>query len=239
MRMRLTIPHEWKQTLLGDLPEVNEDIVIFNKLRRYKTLKTKDLYSIFIENDHDCESKSNTQIYQQTRYGISDDMLKKVYTLPYISTRSTTLQALQYKILHKIINCNYWLHKIRIKDSPQCRFCRDPETIDHFFYSCENTKHFWYAMLRWWNSTQEIELRELKEKDIMLGHLPGEVNKALNCCILIGKNMIYRSKNNNKQPDIYAFHVDQKNYLETERFIHTRDDKLEMFLDLWGDAANI
>ena len=94
-------------------------------------------------------------------------------------------------------------------------------------------------MLNWWNGTQVIEIEELHEKHILLGYLPGETNQALNCCIMLGKNMIYNSKNNNKQPNIYAFHVDLKNYLEIERFISTRDEKLSTFTDIWGEVAEI
>jgi hypothetical protein len=161
LRIRLTIPHEWKQTLNNNLPEIYEDIVMYNKLRRYKTLRTKDIYALLIEQNHDCNSKSNTQLNLQTKYDLDDKTLKKVYSLPYNSTRSTNMQAIQFKILHKIINCNYWLQKIKIKDSPQCRFCKEPETIEHFFYSCLNTKQFWYAMLSWWNNMKLLDLKEL------------------------------------------------------------------------------
>jgi hypothetical protein len=239
LQIRLTIPHEWKKTLAGEKPELNEDIVMYNKLRRYSKLRTKDLYALLIEQNHDCLSKSNTQINLKTRYGLSDDDLKKVYIIPYTATRSTNLQTLQFKLLHKIINCNYWLHKIKILSSPMCRFCTQSETIEHFFYSCPYTKHFWYAMLSWWNNTNLLTLKELTEKDIMLGYLGDDAITALNCCIMLGKNMIYRNKNNNIQPDIYTFHCDLKNYLEIERFIYTRDDKFYTFLDIWGDISDI
>ena len=237
--MRLTIPHDWKLTLTGDLPEICDDIVLYNTLKRYKTLKTKDHYALLIEQNHDCYSKSNTQINLQTKYALSDDSLKKVYSLPFKSTRSTSMQAIQFKILHKIINCNHWLHKIKIIASPQCRFCTDVETIEHFFFNCSITKDFWYAMLSWWNNMKLLILKELTEKDIMLGYLGEDEGLALNCCIMLGKSMIYRNKNNNTQPDIYAFHCDLKNYLEIERFIYTRDDKLNTFLDIWGEISVI
>ena len=239
LRMRLTIPHDWKLTLTGDLPEICKDLVLYNKLKNYKTLRTKDLYALLINQNHDCYSKSNTQINLQTRYVLSDESLEKVYSLPYKSTRSTSMQAIQFKILHKIINCNNWLHKIKIIASPQCRFCKEVETIEHFFYSCRNTKDFWYAMLGWWNNMKLLILKELTERDIMLGYLGENEGLALNCCILLGKNMIYRNKHNNIQPDIYAFHCDLKNYLEIEEFIYTRDDKLDTFLDIWGEISVI
>jgi DNA-directed RNA polymerase subunit M/transcription elongation factor TFIIS len=238
--MRLNIPHDWKQTLSGEINEDKTDLITYMKLKRYQTLKTKNLYKLLIEREHDCDSKTNAQIYWQNRYQLNDEKMKEFYLLPYIVTRSTTIQSMQFKILHKIINCNYWLNKIKIKDTSQCRFCNNIETIEHYFYACPITKQFWTALLGWWNVNTDTNITQLIEKDVILGYLYADGNNiALNCCILIGKSMIYKSKSNNKQPDIYSFHYDLKTYIEIERYVQTRDNKLDTLTDIWGQILEI
>jgi hypothetical protein len=165
--------------------------------------------------------------------------MKLAYVLPYRVTKLTTLQALQYKILNKIINCNYWLHKIQIIESPKCRYCQKDETIEHFFFDCAVTKQFWYAFLTWWKVAGNNYPNILEEKDIILGfNLGNKLDNALNCCILIAKKMIYEQKNFHKrQPDIYTFHCDLKSTIEMERQISMKNDKLSEFQEYWGDLV--
>jgi hypothetical protein len=146
LRIRLTIPQKWKQILAGANKEVKQDEILYNRLNSLKTLKTKTIYWEILSKHHDCSGQTNTHINWMSYYSIDDSTLKNYYLLPYKITRWTTLQALQYKIIYKIINCNYWLHKIKIIDSPKCHFCDKEENLMHFLFSCNITKQFWHAM---------------------------------------------------------------------------------------------
>ena len=231
LRIRLTIPHDWKEILAGNIPENLEVDLTYNRLKNLKNLKTKYLYDLLIETEHECNEPTNAHLYWQNKYTITDDTMKSVYMLPYRVTKLTTLQALQYKLLNKIINCNYWLHKIKIIDSPICRYCEKEETIEHFFIDCAITKQFWHAFLTWWKAAGNIYPDILEENDIILGYKPLENKEiTLNCCILIGKKMIYEQKNyHKKQPDLYKYHCDLKNVIEVERHICTKNSTLTDF----------
>jgi hypothetical protein len=240
LRLRLTIPSEWRKILQGEKEEIKTDEILLKKLLKVSKLKTKDIYWILLQKSHDCETPSNTQTNWQLKYNIDDANMKHIFRLPYTCTKRTTLQALQFKIIYKIINCNYWLHKIKIKDNPKCRFCDDEETIEHFFFACENTKNFWKAFRTWWNANTDLNIEALLEKDVVLGKQNGETeNKMLNCCILIGKSMIYKQKNFNKQPDIYKFHCELKDYIQIERQIAINQNRLDSISDEWGNIWNI
>jgi hypothetical protein len=242
LKVRLTIPNLWKKNLVKEVPEHTEIDLLYNRINKLNTLKTKHLYAVLIEREHDCTSPTNSQTYWQTKYKISDETMKLTYMLPYKVTRLTTLQALQYKILNKIINVNYWLYKIKILDSPICRYCTKEETIEHFFFVCAITKQFWYAFLTWWKAGGLTDLEILEEKDIILGYRMTELSEfsTLNCCILIGKKMIYEQKNYHKcQPDIYKFHCELKTVIEMERQICTKNNNLSTFYINWGELANI
>jgi exonuclease III len=242
LKIRLTLPTTWKRILTNEIPENKEIDLLYNRLNNLKTLKTKHLYALLLEKEHDCLSPMNSQTYWQTKYNIDDDTMKLAYMLPYKVTRLTTLQALQYKILHKIINVNYWLHKIKILDSPICRYCTNEETIEHFFFDCAITKQFWYAFLTWWKAGGYDYPDMLEENDIILGYRLTELNETsmINCCILIGKKMIYDQKNFHKsQPDIYKFHCELKTVIEIDRQNSMKNDNLGTFKKNWGDLTNL
>jgi exonuclease III len=242
LQCRLTLPHLWKLILIGEGPENKTDLLLYNKLHRYQKLKSKDIYPLILEHNHDCTSLPNTQLFWQNKYNLNIENMEILYKLPYDTTKRTNLQALQYKILHKIINCNYWLHKITIKDSPQCRFCREDETVEHYFFGCKITKSFWYAFQTWWNTnTCTLENIEIfYEKDIILGYVREDKKyKVLNCCILIGKSMIYNQKSMEKNPDIYKFHCELKEFLAIETQISLNCNQLDVFQKEWGEILNI
>jgi hypothetical protein len=240
LRIRLTIPQNWKLILQDKELENHTDEKLYKKLHNLKNLKTKDIYWMILPRHHDCSSHANTINNWKTKYNYDDDEIIKVFKLPYTVTSRTDLQALQYKITYKIINCNYWLHKIQIVDSPICRFCDKEETIEHFFYACKVTKQYWKAFQTWWIQVTGQDLPVIQEKQIILGFLNEEPEyKVLNRCILIGKAMIYRIKNQNVQPDIYIFHCDLKEYISIERGIATDISKLNKLEDEWGDILDI
>ena len=83
-----------------------------DKLSRTKTLKTKDIYWMIVPLKHDTVNISNPNKYWVDKYKLSYDTLRTVYILPYTVTKVTYIQSLQYKILYKIVNCNYWLKKV-------------------------------------------------------------------------------------------------------------------------------
>jgi hypothetical protein len=238
LRVRLTLPQKWKQILSGEMEEVKIDEVLYNRLNSIKTLKTKTIYWEILSKHHDCSSPTNIHINWMNYYNIDESTMKNYYLLPYKVTRWTTLQALQYKIIYKIINCNYWLHKIKILDSPKCRFCDKEETLTHFLFSCKATKQFWHAMLTWYNTITLENIDELTERDIILGYNKDE-NIPLNSCILIGKAMIYKGKNQNTQPNIYAFHLDLKEYIGIELNIHKKNNSYDTLLDILGALLDI
>jgi hypothetical protein len=148
------------------------------------------------------------------------------------------MQALQYKIINKIFNCNYWLTKIKILTNANCRFCNKIETIEHYFYECNKTLDFWNILKTWWNNFKLIIKTTITEKEVILGSLEdSKYTKIFNCILLIAKGTIYNNKSNNKQPDFYNFLVQLKFYLKIEEQIHTKNNTLTEFDIEWGDIA--
>ena len=86
-----------------------------------------------------------------------------------------------------------------------------------------------------------INPKVLEEKDIILGYnLEDKKENVINCCILIGKKMIYENKTyKNKQPDIYDFHCDLKDIVEIDRQISIKNNNLSAFEAYWGEITNL
>ena len=55
----------------------------------------------------------------------------KIYRLPYYIRCDTYIQSLQYKLLHRYINCNENLYEWIIKESPNCMNCGLIDSIEH------------------------------------------------------------------------------------------------------------
>ena len=236
MKIRQTIPHAWRQILCGTLPEDNTKNPILEKLKRINTLKTRDIYWLILNDEHDLLSIPNAHQYWVNKYKFTDDMLRTTYILPYRATKATYIQSLQYKILYRIVNCNYWLHKVKILDSPICSLCDHPDTIEHYFFACKETKLYWKAILNWWNSLNLMYINEFQEDSIIIG-MPWvcEIGKVLNCCILIGKVLIYKSKNCKIQPTLTRFLIDLKDYIYVEENISIKNNTYTSFEKEWGD----
>jgi hypothetical protein len=225
MQIRQTIPHTWRTILQGAKQENTYKNPKLDKLRKINTLKSKDIYWMILYDEHDLLSIPNAHKYWTDKYDLSDEMLKTTYTLPYKVTKTTYIQSIQFKILYKIINCNHWLHKIKIRDSPICSFCDEIDTIVHYFFACKETKLYWKAILNWWNHLDNMYITLFEEKSIIIG-IPWvcSMGKILNSCLLIAKTTIYKSKNHNTQPNLSKSLFDlsgmtlQTNYESTNIF---------------------
>jgi hypothetical protein len=195
-------------------------------------MKSRDLYWTILQSHHDLIKKPAGQIQWEARYELTDEEMKNYYAIPYLSMRSTEVQSLQFKILHRIFNCNAWLYKIKINDNPNCRFCTEIETIPHFFFA-------WNAFINWWNRQLVVEVDKLFEKDIVLGvPIIHHGEKLLNCCILLAKSMIAENKSMNKQPDLYKYLYKLKSFLNVEKCINIKNSTLDYFNTNWKDILD-
>jgi hypothetical protein len=238
LRIRQSIPHEWKQILNLTQKEDKSNDILYNKLLRYKTLKSVDCYWLLLPSKHDLNTIPNSIQYWKTKYALTDASLDNLITTPYTSLRDTYTQTLQYKILHKIFNCNHWLHKLKILNNPNCKFCNEDDTIEHYFYTCTKTYDFWTFIKNWWNRLNLFKIDTLTEKDIILGiENDSQTGEILNCIILIAKASIYNNKSNNKEPDIYTFFCQLKFFLTMEEAIATKNKVYNTYINKWEAIA--
>lgn len=74
-------------------------------------------------------------------FGFDNQKWRQKYIIPFISTRSTKLQWLQFRINQYILTTNSYLFKIGLVDTPYCHQCKtEIETIVHTLWDCENVQ---------------------------------------------------------------------------------------------------
>ena len=126
------------------------------------------------------------------------DFDKKFWLLPYSSTKETKLRILQWKILHGVYPTGILLKKMNIKDSEMCTYCNTLDTVEHFFYECNEVSNLWKEIERLITKNTTTTL-SLDSQSVLLGILPSEkidkgVTSFINELILVGKLVISKTK---------------------------------------------
>ena len=66
-----------------------------------------------------------------------------IYSLCSLVTTNSKLRSLQYNIVHRIFCCNYNLYLWKIVEKSECWYCNEVDTLEHYFFSCEQRKIMW------------------------------------------------------------------------------------------------
>ncbi len=154
----------------------------------------------------------------------------ELFRLPFQITFETKLQSFQYKILHRIFPCNYWLSKFLPERSTLCLDCSLEETIEHYFHGCHTSYMFWLSFLNWWHSVFEIYIT-LTSHDVVFGIIEQDIpnRRVLNYCILLAKWYIYCTRHHGKNPFFYNYQVLLKNSLQVVRHVYTSNGDMDKF----------
>lgn len=120
------------------------------------------------------------------------------YALPFKISRETKLQSFHYRIVHRIITCNKYLHDIRLRDNDKCETCGETDSISHFFVSCPAVETFWEKLSLWCEEQLGLGLSFLTEKEMVLGMTDENGNprtfKVINWLLLTAKFFLHRQK---------------------------------------------
>ena len=165
-------------------------------------------------------------------FNLSDEALKKAFCLPHLVAFEPYVQAFQFKVLNSILYTNSKLHKIGYISDNLCSFCkRESETIQHLFYNCSYSITFWKDFELYYLSLTKQQIH-LELRDILIGVLTPEC-PLLNYLLLIGKIYLWGCRRNNELPNIggYKFKVSLK--YDTEKFICTKNNTLDIFKKTW------
>ena len=129
---------------------------------------------------------------------LNDEVMENYFRLPFYTVRETKIQSFQYKIIHRIINCNKKLYEMKIKPSPLCDHCGSVDNIPHFFVLCPIVLLFWKDFFGWWTSFnhihgQSFDLTGTKEIFVGIQTLSDQA-MGLNFCVIYAKYFIDKQR---------------------------------------------
>ncbi len=64
------------------------------------------------------------------------ELWSNIFKTPYTITMETNLQSFQYKIIHQLITCHFFLFDIKLVDNAKCKYCHDIFDIFNVLIYC-------------------------------------------------------------------------------------------------------
>ena len=169
-----------------------------------------------------------------TRFPDYNFCWEEIFRLSFETVRCTRLQTLQYKIVHRIFPCNYWVAKWETETSEHCVRCQHVDYLEHYFYHCNVVNTFWKAFVTWWLNNMEDTV-ELSDIDILFKYMGRtKWEKALNYCILYGKLFIVKANFVKHEPSLYTFLIQIRLALLSEKAICQKNGQLDIFKNNFG-----
>ena len=175
------------------------------------------IISLPIENVSKCEKLLNCEITNWSKYFI---ILKK-------SCKYSYLQNFQFKLLHRIIPTNSFLHKIKLKNTNLCTFCKiHDETIEHLFFDCPVTQIFLKSLSKQLKQYYNNLIFDKKDISLVLSLL-------VNLILIIAKNYIFKCKLNEQWLNIVEFKHKIMWYRSLEQYISKKNNTILAFEKMW------
>ncbi len=128
LQLKACIPKEWKHQICkvklstskiadGNCIEINNKYININKIQ------WKHFYWYLIEKYQHNSKCKKAIIKEFTNMELVNNIFwKMIFNLTFSTTRDTNIQSFKFRIIHKIIPCNKWLHTIKIKNNAVCNF---------------------------------------------------------------------------------------------------------------------
>ena len=121
-------------------------------------------------------------------------------------TVNSRSREFQFKVLHRYLATNKFLHKIGLVPSCSCTFCkRESESIEHLLIECDYSNKFWQDLINWFNMI-DIKVEALSETDTIFGLWKREADfHLLNHFLILAKQHIYSCWNKGHPPSLKIY----------------------------------
>ena len=218
------IPNQWLEDNL--LHDVDVHDIIIGKLLSFKKVPSH-AYQIL-----------NTPYLPEKRYEFWEKTIiipaqmnwENVHKINFSCTIETKLRSFYFKLFHKAIALNDFLHKIKRKDSPNCTFCdKHEETVVHLFCDCEKVMPIWEFLLQ--ILQQKYDANYIFTHFYKLFGVPSD--KFVTYLILLVKYYIYTCKYKNELPNVSVFKSFIKKQKEIEYYLAKKKNKLPIHFRKW------
>ena len=142
---------------------------------------------------------------------------------------------MQFKILHRVYNCNYNLFTWGISQTQSCESCQGVDNLEHYFYYCQDVKSFWENVSEWLEVNMNIN-NTFTVLEVLLGliNLNPKFFYVVNLVVLLGKQFISRCKRN-KKLILFIAYLDliKETLVVMEQSTNIKDEN-ESFMEKFG-----
>lgn len=198
--------------------------------------KSRDLYKIL--KDNTIEPLCKTSWSRLLNYNLGDLEWETIFSLPFNITKNTKLQWFQFRINHRILATNSFLHKIKKVDSYNCSFCeKEIETIEHIFWECEFIQDLLndFATYCFRNILTYVVF---VEKEFILGSYEN-LDQVKYIIALQIKYYIYSMRCCSKKPSLNGLISSIKIMYDTNRYIACKNNRQVLFDEAWENWKNL
>ena len=209
-RVRKAIPQHWITEITSQtspITEVEKANLVIKTHEKYSYIcksTTKMIYEEIVLSRYVRPTALNRWL---EIFEIDDSDWPNIFKQPFMTTRETKLQTLQYKFIHRIIPCKKWLCDQKVISSPYCTQCSDNcvDSIIHHFIECRGLDNFWRSLETWWNNISTVKV-QLSPKHIIFGiYYDNLYFSTVNYVILLSKWYIYTHIYEERKVDLYGF----------------------------------
>lgn len=162
----------------------------------------------------------------------------RIFVTPYRTSQETKLQSFAYKLVYRLTPCYRHLHKLKIRNSEQCSFCTEVDSIPHFLITCRTVTKFWVDLAGWCLAHLDLNLTQLSESEVLLGvtrRIAGL--RIINWLILCAKFFIQKHKLFHKANiSLIGFLAELRSKLASEKqacFHENKPGKFRIWKDLY------
>ena len=142
------------------------------------------------------------------------------------------LRWFQFKVLQRILYTNDILFKMNSVPKKEVTFCNEQiETVIHLLCDCTYVKPIW-DKLENWISTGTRNVIKFSLQDKLFG-LRGSNNYALNCILIVVRQMIYNCKIKKQLPVFENIKISIVKYFKNEKYIAESNCRTNKFFRKW------
>ena len=165
-------------------------------------------------------------------FDLNDKNWETYCSIAFNCTMDVGLRWFQFKVLQRILYTNDLLFKMNLVPRKECAFCNEQsETVIHLLCDCTHVKHIW-DRLEHWIYTGTGNRIIFSQQDKLFG-LRGSNNYALDCMLIVVRQMIYTYKIKKQLPVFDNIKVSLMNYYKHEKYIADSNCRKDKFARKW------
>ncbi len=162
LQIRQSVTSVWRDILYKSLkPKTKHTDIVFISDKMFKpiSLNTRAIYNVLTDKKQRATSyieewSENYPCFHTAQKNLSSNIFRQ----PFSITRETKLQTFQYKLIHLLITCQFFLLDMKLVANAICLHCQETDNITHFFLFCPKENQFWNTFFTWWNNLGDIQI---------------------------------------------------------------------------------